>query len=116
MGKGNKKRVTIDVSQIENKIKSKWDNKLYILSEQVLNDCNEFVRVDQGTLKESSYIASDLSIGHLVWDTPYAKRVYYTGTPSKDVNPNASLMWCEKAKRKYKNDWSELAQKLMAED
>ena len=43
---------------------------------------------------------------------PYAKRVYYTGSPSKEVNPNASLMWCEKAAGTNRGDWQKIAQRL----
>ena len=81
------------------------------VSEQVLKDSNHFCRQDQGVLIASSYSASIPSDGKLVWNTPYARRVYYTGTPSRDVNPNASLMWCEAARSSYGDDWKLIAQK-----
>ena len=68
------------------------------LSEQILDDCNYFCREDKGTLIQSSQIASIPKQGLLVWNTIYAKRVFYTGTPSTDANPNASLRWAEKGK------------------
>ena len=105
--------VQIDTVAIIGEITEKWQTALYPLSEQILTDCNEFVRMDTGQLKKSSATASDPKKGVLVWDTPYARRVYYTGTPSTDVNPNASLMWVEKAKAAYINDWTEIAAKLV---
>ena len=104
-------KVTTDRAQIKRKIQAATDAMLPKLSEVILADCNEFVREDQGTLKQSSYSASEPKTGTLVWNTPYAKRVFYTGSPSKDVNPNASLEWCEKARAKYKGDWEKTAQK-----
>lgn len=93
-----------------------WDGALYPLSSQILSDCNEYVKVDTNALRESSYTASDLKKGRLVWNTPYAWRQYYTGTPNKEKNPNASTQWCEKAYFAYRNDWDVLAQKLFTKE
>lgn len=89
------------------------DRKMGILAMQILKDCNYFCRQDQGTLIASSYIASQPNDGKLVWDTPYAKRMYFTGQASKDVNQNAEIMWCEKARARFGGDWEVLANKLM---
>lgn len=86
------------------------------LSEQVLNDCNYFVRFDTGALKDSSITHSNLKKGVLVWQTPYALKMYYTGTPVTDKNPNASLQWCEKAEETYGEDWKEQAKQLIAKE
>lgn len=93
-----------------------WNGALYPLSSQVLSDCNEYVKVDQNILRESSYTASDLKKGRLIWNTPYARRQYYTGTPNKEKNPNASVQWCEKAFSAYHKDWELLAQKLFTKE
>ena len=68
------------------------------LSAQVLIDCNRYARDDTGRMIASSYAASDLRRGRLVWNTAYARRVYSTGTPSRKHNAAASLRWCERAK------------------
>ena len=85
------------------------------LTEQVVKDSNIFCRQDQGTLMSSALIASQPERGLAIWNTAYAKRVYYTGTPSTDVNPNASLMWVEKARSAYGDEWEKLAQKTFKE-
>lgn len=103
--------IKTDRARIAARIKAGARKMVFAVSEQALSDCNEFVRVDQGQLRNSSYTASDTEKGELVWDTPYAKRVYFTGTPSKDANPNASLQWCEKAHDTYGEDWNRIAQK-----
>ena len=89
------------------------DVVLPALTQQVLKDSNFYCRQDQGTLIASSQIASQPQKGQIVWDTPYAKRVYYTGTPCTDINPNASLMWYEQAKRRNHDAWLKLAEKGM---
>ena len=54
----------------------------------------------------------DLPNGLLVWDTPYAKRVYFTGTPSHDENPDAELMWVHVARDRYSKDWLAMFEQL----
>lgn len=82
-----------------------------VLAEQILSDCNQYVRVDQGTLRDSAH--PERGGWDIVWSTKYAKKVYFTGTPSKISNPNASLRWCEKATRAHAKEWGEQATKLM---
>ena len=77
----------------------------YLLSSQILADSNKHARMDTGEMIMSSLRASDLPKGTLVWDTPYAKRVYYTGVPSTDRNPDAELMWVQVARDRYGKDW-----------
>ena len=93
------------------RVKKAFELALFALREQAMNDANQFVRVDQGILRDSAKAEIEDTTLHLSWDTPYAKRVYYTGTPSKDVNPDASLMWAHKAKDTYGGDWERILQK-----
>jgi len=57
------------------------------LSSVALEDCNKFCKVDSGATRDSSYRASKLSSGKLIWDTKYARHAYYLGEAdrSKDV-------------------------------
>lgn len=82
-----------------------------IVAEQILSDCNTYVRMQEGTLADSAHIRKRGR--EIVWSTAYAKRVYYTGTPRRNKNPNASLRWCEVAKRKHASVWAEQLTKLM---
>lgn len=107
--------VTIDKRRVASRIKSGVEQMIPAVAEQALADCNYFCKQDQGTMIKSSETASDLKAGELVWNTPYAKRQYYTGQPSKDVNPNASMMWCEEAYNANKKDWNRIAQKQFEE-
>lgn len=71
-----------------------------------LYDCNKFCKKKTGRLIASSH--PNLLTGELIWDTPYAKRAYYTGTPDKSVNPDASLMWAAKAARLNSERWRQI--------
>ena len=102
-------KITTDKSLIKKRISAGVNNMIAPLTEQVIKDSNYFCRQDQGTLIASSQIASEPEKGLAVWDTPYAKKAYYTGEPSTDVNANASLMWCEKAKTEFGRDWEQVA-------
>lgn len=105
--------VEINKGVIMARIHGKASAGMYKLAAMIRADCNRFVRVDKGTMRASSYTASELTKGRIVWQTPYVRRVYFTGTPSRDINPQASLLWCEKAKKYYLSDWVEAAAQML---
>lgn len=95
--------------------KAKLDNAvgaaMFAAHEQILTDLNYFVKVDQGQLRDTSYIEQTYTTLSAVWPVIYAKRQYYTGTPSTAVNPNASMMWAEKGAKKFGKDWQKILEK-----
>lgn len=102
--------------QIKARIEAGRKQMVAVLTEQVVKDSNIYCRQDQGTLMASAISSSRPDDGLAIWNTPYAKRMYYTGTPSTDVNPNASLLWVEKARKLYaKTTWKKIAQKGLSE-
>ena len=107
-------KISIDRSRVEARIKAGKMAMVSAVAEQALSDCNYFAKRDQGTLIESSQTASDVENGQLVWDTPYARRQYYTGAPSLDQNPNASILGCEEAHDHSGREWDKIAQKAFA--
>lgn len=109
------KGVTVNLDKAAVKARVQTATKVGVkeISNEFLKDSNYFCREDTGELERSSQKASDPENGDLIWDTPYAKKVYYTGSPSKDKNPNASIMWCEKAKDANKGKYKEMFQKIV---
>lgn len=81
------------------------------LAEAILSDCNAFVRMQSGELAGSARV--ERGGRQIVWSTAYAKRVYYTGAPRRNVNAGASLRWCEKARAARLSDWAGLANRLI---
>ena len=85
----------------------KWS--VPMVASEFLKDANHYIPFQDGDLKRSSINHSDFDKGLLVWQTPYARRLFYNPQYnfSKDENPNASGLWAEKAKQenkeKYKN-------------
>ena len=78
-------KISIDRSRVAARIKAGKMAMVSAVAEQALSDCNYFAKRDQGTLIESSQTASDLENGLLVWNTPYARKQYYTGAPLAQV-------------------------------
>jgi len=75
------------------------------LSRTALEDCNKFCKFDTGELRDSSYKASKLMLGRLIWKTNYARHAYYLGEADKTKNPLASKLWAHKAAVIYKDKW-----------
>lgn len=103
-------KINFDKSKAKQKILRGVGASVFAVATSLMDYGNNFVRVDQGQLRDSVYTSSEPEKGKVIWDTPYAKKVYYTGTPSTDVNPQASLMWADKAKKVYKKELQQIAQ------
>jgi len=109
-------KVMTDKGGIRQRVQGEFERKaLPALTQQILDDSNDFARFDNGALIASSALHSDPNSGHIEWRTPYARRVYYTGTPFRDKHHNASLRWVEVARRKHGRDWEALANKRIKE-
>ena len=110
-------KVNINKAKVEAKIEGAFNKGRALLSEIVLNDCNQYCKEDTGALIASSLIHSRPQEGQLIWQTPYARRQYWEiKTAYADVNPHASWKWCEVAKRLHFSRWERQAQKLFEEN
>ena len=107
-------KIQISKAQVRAKIDGAWQKNLFALSSEILADCNEYVKRDQNTLRDSSLAASQLGKGILVWDTPYAKRQYWEIKTA--LTPGTTWKWCETAKRKHKDQWQKKAQRGFLEN
>ena len=109
--------IDIDVPKITRKVKKAWKAGLGQLSEEILNDCNQYCKEKTGALIASSLTASKPEKGELVWDTPYAARQYYViETARKEVNPNATWKWCEVSRSVNGGKWNKQAQMLLEQN
>lgn len=107
-------KINIPRHAIEAKVQADFDRHLPELSEEILNDCNQYCKEDTGTLIASSLVHSLPQEGKLIWQTPYARRQYWEiRTAYKTVNPGATWRWCETAKRLHLAKWQRQAQRLM---
>lgn len=100
-----------DKAKLLRKFESGSEKGLSVVGNEALKDANYHCREDTGELIRSGIRASKPDEGELIWETPYAKSMYYVGTPSKDVNPNATTMWAHKGYTENKDKYLEMMEK-----
>ena len=105
--------VDINAQNIMQKIRRKTDKIILVVSNEFLKDANYFCREDTGETKRSGIRFSLLANGKIIWKTDYVRKIYYFGTPVKDRNPNASLMWGHKAKDKNMSKYQTIADTIV---
>ena len=110
MSKGT--RAEIDVHKIRREFGALNGEAQMKLDTQILKDTYQYVPRDSARLADSGYIASEIGKGRLYYDTPYAKRQYYTA-PNKSTarHPLATMRWFEAAKAANKGAWLRVAKK-----
>lgn len=104
--------VQTDTRSIMDRIAENNRKATFLVTTQALKDSNKYARRQSGNLIRSSLTATDYEEGELVWNTPYAKRVYWTGTPLKNKNAKARLMWADFAKSVHNKEWLKIAQEV----
>lgn len=96
------------------KVEAAFKDSLPQLTEEILNDCNQYCKWDTGTLAQSAYIHSKFADGLIIWQAPYARRQYWSiETAYTDVNPGARWKWAHYAKSVHFDKWERQAQALM---
>ena len=125
--------MTIDfnVAKIASKIKSHIGTLQPVLDMQVMKDSNYYAPMDTGNLQasaitgtyfehptkaltmpilQSGQMSVNAGKGKVVWNTPYAKKMYYgVGYNfSKYSNPNAQAKWFDEAKAKKMKEWEKI--------
>ncbi|PEQ01561.1 minor capsid protein [Bacillus wiedmannii] len=99
--------IRVDTPAIEGKVIEAVGKAQFALDEQVLKDSNFYIPKDTGELERSSIRFSRPGEGHLEWNTPYARKLYWNPQFdfSHDVNPNAVGLWFEHSKARNVMDW-----------
>ncbi|MGH0601145.1 minor capsid protein [Bacillus mycoides] len=110
--------VRVDTHQIESKVMEATQKAQFTLDEQVLKDSNFYAPEDTTELKRSGVRYSRPGEGHVGWDTPYARRLYYNPQYnfSHDVNANAQGLWFEAAKAAHTEDWKRIVEQTMKDN
>ena len=108
--------VNVDEFKIRAKADKAWERTVGVLSMQIRDDCNQYVKYAEGALLESSLYSSMLDEGLIIWQTPYAKRQYWEIETAYQTTkqPKATWKWCEVAKQHHLDRWVEQAQRLIA--
>ena len=87
------------------------------LDSEVLRDSAPYVPMRIGNLMKSGATGTVIGSGKVVYNAPYAKRMYYGVSFhfSKDKHPQACAQWFEKAKAAKKDAWLKGVNKIMKE-
>ncbi|MGJ9460288.1 minor capsid protein [Oceanobacillus sp. CF4.6] len=106
-------KVNFNYSTVAKKVDGAFGFGQYVLDNAVIKDSNYYVPTDEHHLERSALLHSKVGKGELVWETPYARKLYYNPqyTFSKDKNPNAQGLWYEVAKAEKRDDWIDQANK-----
>lgn len=100
--------VKFDKQKVAAKIGKNIERVQKKLDAQVLKDSNYYIPKREGFLERSGDISRP---GLVIWDMQYARNMYhFKGTVRKNVNPNASTKWFERAKAAKLNEWEALVQ------
>ncbi len=110
--------VQVDTHQIESKVMEATQKAQFALDEQVLKDSNYYIPKDTAELERSGVRFSRPGEGHVEWNTPYSRRLYWNPqySFSKDVNPNAQGLWFEAAKAAHISDWKRITEQTMKDN
>ena len=108
--------VTLDKEAVKARVEAAAQKCTAVFANELLKDANFYCREDSGELIRSSIRASKPEEGLLIWDTPYAKRMYFTGRPVTDRNPNASLMWVHRAANENKDKYIRMLKKIIKQE
>lgn len=104
--------IRVDAPAIEGKVIEATQKAQFALDQQVLKDSNFYIPKDTGELERSGIRFSRPGEGHIEWNTPYARRLYWNPQYefSTDVNPNARGVWFEEAKARHVTDWARIVE------
>lgn len=107
-------KIIINKKGVETRVEYAFKKGMGVLANEILNDCNEYCKMDTGNLIASSYIHSQLDEGRLIWQTPYARRQYWAIKTS--LEPGRTWKWCEVAKKKHLKQWERQAEIALKEN
>lgn len=107
--------VQVQLNDIAASVEKRRQKAQAVLDEQILKDSNNYAPQDTTELIRSGIRMSMIGQGQIIWDTAYARRLYYNPQYnfSKDVNPNAQGLWFEAAKAAHLPEWVNLAAREM---
>lgn len=107
-------KVYMDRLKLIDKVDNAWKKALPELTGEILDDMNQYIKWDTGTMAQSAYLHSEFERGLIRWQTPYVRRQYYEiKTAIPDMNARATWKWAEVAKAELREKWQRQAKALM---
>jgi len=81
----------------EAKFNGKMTKAQEYVDSEVLRLCDPYVPLDRGTLKSSATVATKIGSGEVIWNTPYAAKMYYGDSYVFSGAPIKGSHWGERA-------------------
>jgi|SRR5690625_8703 len=96
-------QVSIDLNRAKVKMSQQSVQRgRYALANQAMADMNQFVPMDEGTLRQTASV--DVTGEAISYNTPYARRLFYMPMYNY-TTPGTGPRWDMKAKRIFMSDW-----------
>jgi hypothetical protein len=96
--------IQVDLNEIKMQLNEKTKKAQELLDHRVLNDSDKYAPHLTGTLRKKGF-DTVVGSGVVMWNVPYAKKMYHEGKPSTAKNPNARRKWFEVAKSEKLKVW-----------
>lgn len=108
-------RAEIDKMKVKRRIDGMTLTAQQWLDETVVRTTDPFVPFHVGTLARSPLTSSRYGSGNIIYDTPYAAKMYYGEAINFDRSghPKASALWFEKSKAVNIRSWTAGVQKIL---
>lgn len=95
-----------NAARVRRRFATRGTKAQFMLDSAVKRDTDPYVPMDTGRLARSVQTSSPSGSGLIVYDTPYARRLYYGHCSIKGTHhPLARRMWFEEAKAVHGKRW-----------
>ena len=98
----------IDLSALDSSlqiIKPGGEVQVFVDTE-IIKHCDPYVPKDTSTLKNTAWLSSDIGAGQIVYDTPYAEKVYTTPELNFQGAPMRGAFWAPRM-------WADRGEQIM---
>lgn len=99
--------VQIDTAVLLGKFARRTEAAQVYLDNEVMRSTESYVPFDTGTLARSTQLATKPGDGQVLYDTPYARKLYYGDGMNfaTDKHPKATARWLEASKAVNLKTW-----------
>lgn len=110
-----KAELVINVGETCKRFEPRYHRAQIFLDSEVLRDSEPYVPKRTGNLILSGNTGTVIGSGKVVYNAPYARKVYYARSTdySEGKNPKACAQWFEAAKATKKSAWVNGVEKII---
>ena len=107
--------IQINTAALLGKFEKRKEAAQVYLDNEVMRSTEQYVPMDTGTLARSAQLATKPGEGQVLYDTPYARKLYYGEgiNFATDKHPKATAKWLEASKAVHVKDWVSGVKKIL---